>query len=85
MGQLQLTVLMWSLSDKQRENRQDAYTKAWRWLGGLMGGAGTGDGRSFPTDRSGLYRYWQRRRTRDCPAAECRIDVEITAGRAFIF
>ena len=87
MGLLQLTALMSTLSPKQVANRLDAYKKAVQWLVNLRGGASAGDRRNFPALGNGIRRYWDRQPNgkRRCPNGDCRIDVEVTAGRAFIF
>lgn len=88
MGMLQLTALVSRLSDRQRENRMDAYSKAMKWLAGLVGGATSAHNRSFPRPtRAGMHQYWdqQPHGRRRCPDGDCRIDIEITRGVAFIF
>jgi hypothetical protein len=85
-GALDLASLMSALSRRQLENRLDAFAKAMQWLANIVGGVSAGERNSFPVrSRSGLQRYWERRGERSCPDGDCRIDVEISAGRAFIF
>jgi len=84
-GALDLAALMSMLSQRQLENRLDAFARAMQWLAGIVGGVSAVTKKSFPASPQQLQRYWDRQGRRRCPGGDCRIDVEVLAGRAFIF
>ncbi|QOY86405.1 RHS repeat-associated core domain-containing protein [Paludibaculum fermentans] len=84
VGQLQLTALMSRLSDREVANRLDAYANAMDFIARVVGGIGPTKA-SFPfRERRQMQRYWDNKR-KDCRAGDCRIDLEVNHGRAFIF
>jgi RHS repeat-associated protein len=78
-GELSLQALWSRLEPKQQRNRMEALSQAWKFIAQSPAIGRPPGKHTFPKDPK---RYLKRSA---CPALDCRIDIDLSAGRSFVF